>query len=44
LRRVAALFLEHAGHALNCVDAQGRIVGCITRAAVAARLAPEDVP
>jgi len=44
LRRVAALFLEHAGDGLNCIDAQGRIVGCITRAAVAARLAPEDVP
>jgi osmoprotectant transport system ATP-binding protein len=43
LRRVAALFLEHADDALHCVDAQGRTVGRITRAAVAARLGPEDV-
>jgi osmoprotectant transport system ATP-binding protein len=43
LRRVAALFLEHGDDALHCVDEQGRTVGRITRAAVAARLGPEDV-
>jgi osmoprotectant transport system ATP-binding protein len=43
LRRVAALFLEHADDELRCVDEDGRAVGTITRAAVAARLAPEDV-
>ena len=43
LRRVAALFLEHPDDVLDCVDAQGRTVGRITRAAIAARLGPEDV-
>ena len=38
LRRVAALFLETAAEALPCVDSAGRVVGRITRAAVAARL------
>ena len=38
LRRAAALFLEQGGDALRCADADGRIVGCVTRAAVAARL------
>jgi osmoprotectant transport system ATP-binding protein len=39
LRRVASLFLEHGLDALPCVDADGRVVGRVTRAAVAARLA-----
>jgi len=39
LRRVAALFLEHGVDELACVDADGRVVGRVTRAAVAARLA-----
>jgi osmoprotectant transport system ATP-binding protein len=39
LRRVAALFLETAAESLPCVDGDGRVVGRITRAAVAARLA-----
>ena len=43
LRRVAALFLEHPDDVLRCVDAQGNTVGRITRAAIAARLGPEDV-
>src|SRR5215831_6710812 len=38
LRRVAALFLEHGAAALRCVDASGRVVGVVTRDAVAARL------
>jgi osmoprotectant transport system ATP-binding protein len=38
LRRVAALFLETAADALLCVDGDGRVVGRITRAAVASRL------
>jgi Mg/Co/Ni transporter MgtE len=38
LRRVAALFLEHAGDTLWCVDEQQRTIGRITRDAVAARL------
>ena len=40
LRRAAALFLEQGGDALRCADADGRVVGCVTRAAVAARLGP----
>ena len=44
LRRVAALFLEHAHDSLRCLDRQGRTVGRITREALAARLGPEDVP
>lgn len=39
LRRVATLFLEHGVDTLSCVDAAGRVVGQVTRAAVAARLA-----
>jgi osmoprotectant transport system ATP-binding protein len=39
LRRVATLFLEHGTDALRCVDADGRVVGWVTRAAVASRLA-----
>jgi osmoprotectant transport system ATP-binding protein len=39
LRRVATLFLEHGIDSLHCVDAQGRVVGVVTRAAVASRLA-----
>ena len=42
LRRVAALFLEHAADELRCVDAAGIVVGRVTRAAVAARLRRED--
>ena len=38
LRRVAALFLEHGVEAIACVDDGGRIVGHVTRDAVAARL------
>jgi osmoprotectant transport system ATP-binding protein len=39
LRRVASLFLEHGLDALPCIDDDGRIVGTVTRSAVAARLA-----
>ncbi len=39
LRRVATLFLEHGVDTLHCVDAEGRVVGVVTRAAVASRLA-----
>jgi osmoprotectant transport system ATP-binding protein len=42
LRRVAALFLELDAPVLRCVDASGRVVGMVTRAGVAARLAIED--
>jgi len=38
LRRVAALFLEHGVEAIACVDDGGRIVGRVTRDAVASRL------
>ena len=38
LRRVATLFLEGAGNTLRCVDAQGHVVGYVTRNQVAARL------
>ena len=41
LRRVAALFLEHGVDELPCVDAGQRVVGRVTRAAVAERLARE---
>ena len=44
LRRVAALFLERGAAALRCVDADGRVIGVVTRDAVAARLAIEDAP
>jgi osmoprotectant transport system ATP-binding protein len=43
LRRVATLFLEHGVEVLRCVDAGGRMVGVVTRAAVAARLAATAV-
>jgi len=43
LRRVATLFLMHDREALSCVDVDGRVVGCVTRAAVAARLALEPL-
>jgi osmoprotectant transport system ATP-binding protein len=39
LRRVATLFLETGAETLPCVDGDGRVVGQITRATVAARLA-----
>jgi len=39
LRRVAALFLEHDLDALPCVGPDGSVVGRVTRADVAARLA-----
>ena len=42
LRRVAALFLERGVVSLRCVDATGRVVGVVTREAVASRLAAED--
>jgi osmoprotectant transport system ATP-binding protein len=38
LRRVASLFLEHDAHTIACIDATGRTVGQVSRAAVAARL------
>ncbi|HXX84792.1 MAG TPA: ABC transporter ATP-binding protein [Casimicrobiaceae bacterium] len=41
LRRVAALFLEHGTESLSCADAAGRVVGVVTREAVARRLAAE---
>ena len=41
LRRVAALFLEHGLDTLSCIGGDGRVVGVVTRAAVAARLAQE---
>lgn len=39
LRRVATLFLEQAVDVVACVDAEHRVVGSVTREAVAARLA-----
>ena len=39
LRRVASLFLEHGVDELACVDGEERLIGRLTRAAVAARLA-----
>ena len=42
LRRAAALFLEQGAEALSCVDAGGRTVGRVTRAAVAARLGRQE--
>jgi osmoprotectant transport system ATP-binding protein len=42
LRRVAALFLERGIQALRCVDDAGRVLGVVTREAVAARLAIEN--
>jgi len=45
LRRVATLFLEQGVDVLRCVDADGHVVGIVTRDAVAARLAaPAGVP
>jgi len=38
LRKVASLFLEHGVDAIACVDESGRLVGHVTRDAVAARL------
>ncbi|MCC6198297.1 MAG: ABC transporter ATP-binding protein [Burkholderiales bacterium] len=38
LRKVATLFLEHGVAALACVDEGGRVVGRVTRDAVASRL------
>jgi osmoprotectant transport system ATP-binding protein len=42
LRRAAAFFLEQGADALRCMDAGGRVVGWVTRAAVAARLRRQD--
>jgi osmoprotectant transport system ATP-binding protein len=42
LRRAAALLLEQNADALPCVDAGGRVVGRVTRAAVAARLGRQE--
>jgi osmoprotectant transport system ATP-binding protein len=42
LRRVVALFLEHGDQSLGCVDAGGKLIGRVTREAVAARLTRED--
>jgi osmoprotectant transport system ATP-binding protein len=39
LRQVASLFLVHGADRLRCVDREGRLVGIVTREAVAARLA-----
>jgi osmoprotectant transport system ATP-binding protein len=41
LRRVATIFLERGVDAIRCVDASGRVVGRVTREAVAARLDAE---
>jgi osmoprotectant transport system ATP-binding protein len=43
LRRVATLFLEHGLEALPCVGAEGKVVGRVTRVAVAARLAGSPI-
>ena len=43
LRRVATLLLAHGIDALACVDGDGRVVGRITRAALAARLADGEL-
>src|SRR6266540_3670190 len=42
LRRVATLFLEHGTESLRCVDPGGKLIGRVTREAVAARLSRED--
>jgi osmoprotectant transport system ATP-binding protein len=42
LRHVAALFLERGAQSLPCVDGAGRVIGFVTREAVAARLSSED--
>jgi osmoprotectant transport system ATP-binding protein len=41
LRSVAALFLEHDVESIRCIDDTGRVVGRVSRAAVAARLKSE---
>jgi osmoprotectant transport system ATP-binding protein len=41
LRGVATLFLEHDVESIACVDAAGRVIGRVSRAAVAARLNAE---
>jgi osmoprotectant transport system ATP-binding protein len=41
LRGVAALFLEHNVETIACVDEAGRVIGRVSRAAVAMRLNPE---
>jgi osmoprotectant transport system ATP-binding protein len=38
LRRVATLFLEHDVQSISCVDELGRVIGRVTRDAVAHRL------
>jgi len=43
LRRVATLFLEHGLDVLACVGVDGSLVGHVTRAAVAARLAAKPL-
>ena len=42
LRRVAALLLEFDTQSLRCIDEGGRLIGIVTRQAIAARLAIED--
>ncbi|HTS23688.1 MAG TPA: ABC transporter ATP-binding protein [Casimicrobiaceae bacterium] len=42
LRRVATLFLERDVERLRCIDEAGRLLGVVTRKAVAARLAIDD--
>ena len=42
LRRVAALFLEHGNESLVCVDSSSRVLGVVTREAIAQRLALQD--
>src|SRR5438067_365356 len=42
LRGVAALFLEFDAQSLRCIDEGGRLIGIVTRQAIAARLAIED--
>jgi len=42
LRRVAALFLESGCECIRCLDSDGRLVGVVTRQAVASRLAIDD--
>jgi len=42
LRRVATLFLEHGTESLRCVDPGGKVIGRVTREAVATRLSRED--
>jgi osmoprotectant transport system ATP-binding protein len=44
LRRVATLFLQQGVDSLPCVDADGRVVGRVTREALARRLDAEPSP